>query len=201
VTVVERLGSASVVELARGALGASDDAWIAGGAVRDAALGRQVDDLDLAVAGDPAAGAKTIAREGGGHAFELSAEFATWRAVATDGGWQVDLTALRGATIEDDLRERDFTVGAVAVPLAGGEPIDPYGGLADLERGVLRTVTEPLVSRPTWGSRSPARRLPWPARKPPARPSRPASDSWPSCGSSSAAPNRCGASRCSTSSG
>jgi putative nucleotidyltransferase with HDIG domain len=142
VTVVERLGSASVVELARGALGASDDAWIAGGAVRDAALGRQVDDLDLAVAGDPAAGAKTIAREGGGHAFELSAEFATWRAVATDGGWQVDLTALRGATIEDDLRERDFTVGAVAVPLAGGEPIDPYGGLADLERGVLRTVTE-----------------------------------------------------------
>jgi putative nucleotidyltransferase with HDIG domain len=142
VTVAERLGSATVVGLARGALGASEDAWIAGGAVRDAALGRQVDDLDLAVAGDPAAGAKTIAREGGGHAFELSAEFATWRAVATDGGWQVDLTALRGATIEDDLRERDFTVGAVAVPLAGGEPIDPYGGLADLERGVLRTVTE-----------------------------------------------------------
>ena len=141
-TVAERLGSAFVVELARGALGAPADAWIAGGAVRDAALGRQVDDLDLAVAGDPAAGAKTIAREGGGHAFELSAEFATWRAVAADGGWQVDLTALRGATIEDDLRERDFTVGAVAVPLAGGEPIDPYGGLADLERGVLRTVTE-----------------------------------------------------------
>ena len=31
--------------------------------------------------------------------------------------------------------ERDFTIGAVAVPLAGGEPIDPFGGLADLERG------------------------------------------------------------------
>src|SRR5262245_54795377 len=104
-TVAERLGSAPVVELARGALGTSADVWIAGGAVRDAALGRQVDDLDLAVAGDPAACAKAIAREGGGHAFELSAEYATWRAVAADGPWQVDLTALRGATIEDDLRE------------------------------------------------------------------------------------------------
>ncbi len=140
--VADRLGSAPVVGLVRDVLGAPADAWIAGGAVRDAALGRQVDDLDLAVAGDPAAGAKAIARAGGGHAFELSAEFATWRAAAADGGWQVDLTALRGSTIEEDLRERDFTVGAVAVPLAGGEPIDPYGGLADLERGVLRTVTE-----------------------------------------------------------
>jgi len=142
VKVADRLGSAGVVGLARGALGAPVDAWIAGGAVRDAALGREVDDLDLAVVGDPATGAKAIARAGEGHAFELSAEFATWRAVAADGGWQVDLTALRGATIEEDLRERDFTVGAVAVPLAGGEPIDPFGGLADLEQGVLRTVTE-----------------------------------------------------------
>ena len=140
--VADRLGSAPVVGLVRDALGAPADVWIAGGAVRDAALGRQVDDLDLAVGGDPATGAKAIARTGGGHAFELSAEFATWRAVAADGGWQVDLTALRGPTIEEDLRERDFTVGAVAVPLGGGEPIDPFGGLADLERGVLRTVTE-----------------------------------------------------------
>jgi poly(A) polymerase len=142
VKVADRLGSAPVVGLVRDALGAPADIWIAGGAVRDAALGREVDDLDLAVAGDPAAGAKAIARASGAHAFELSAEFATWRAAAADGGWQVDLTALRGPTIEEDLRERDFTVGAVAVPLAGGEPIDPCGGLADLERGVLRTVTE-----------------------------------------------------------
>ncbi|MGE5281427.1 MAG: HD domain-containing protein [Chloroflexota bacterium] len=141
-TVAERLGSAPVVELARRALGGVEDAWIAGGAVRDAALGRPVDDLDLALGGDPAAGAKAIAREGGGHAFELSAEFSTWRASAADGSWQVDLTALRGATIADDLRERDFTVGAMAVPLAGGEPLDPFGGLADLERGILRTVTD-----------------------------------------------------------
>jgi len=142
VTFADRLSAAPVVVLARRALGSGEGVWIAGGAVRDAAMGRSVDDLDLAVSVDPAAGAKAIAREGGGHAFELSAEYATWRAVGADGDWQVDLTALRGATIEDDLGERDFTIGAVAVPLAGGEAIDPHGGLVDLERRLLRVVGE-----------------------------------------------------------
>lgn len=141
-SVAERLGSAPLVELARRALGGGEGLWIAGGAVRDAALGNGVVDLDLAVQGDPAPAARAIAREGGGHPFELSAEFATWRAVAADGSWQIDLTTLRGETIEADLAERDFTIGAVAVPLGGGEPIDPHGGLADLERRLLRVVSE-----------------------------------------------------------
>jgi len=138
----ERLDAAPLVALARGGVGEREGVWIAGGALRDAALGRDVVDLDLAVAGDPAPVAKAIARAGEGHSFELSAEFATWRAVAADHSWQIDVTALRGATIEADLAERDFTIGAVAVPLAGGEPLDPFGGLADLERGLLRVVGE-----------------------------------------------------------
>ncbi len=141
-SVAERLASAPVAALARGALAGAGGAWIAGGAVRDAALGREVVDLDLAVAGDPAAAAKAVARDGKGHSFELSAEFATWRAVAADGSWQIDVTALRGETIEADLAERDFTIGAIAVPISGGEPIDPFGGLADLDRRVLRVVGE-----------------------------------------------------------
>jgi putative nucleotidyltransferase with HDIG domain len=108
--------------------------------VRDAVLGREVTDLDLAVAGDPGRAAKAIARAGDGSAFELSADFATWRTVARDGGWQVDVTALRGETIEADLAARDFTLGAVAIPLAGGQPIDPHGGIDDLERRLLRAV-------------------------------------------------------------
>jgi poly(A) polymerase len=142
VSLAERLAAAPLVELARRALAGGEGAWIAGGAVRDAALGREVTDLDLAVAGDPAAAAKAIAREGDGHAFELSAEFATWRAVAADRSWQIDATALRGETIEADLAARDFTLGAVAAPLDGGEPLDPYGGLADLERRRLRVISE-----------------------------------------------------------
>jgi poly(A) polymerase len=137
-----RLDASPLVGLARRALAGEPDVWIAGGAVRDAALGREVTDLDLAVAGDPALAAKAVAREGGGYAFELSAEFATWRAVARDRGWQLDATALRGTTIEADLAARDFTLGAIAVPLAGGEPVDPYGGIGDLERRLLRVVGE-----------------------------------------------------------
>jgi putative nucleotidyltransferase with HDIG domain len=140
VTLSDRLFAAPVVAPARRALEGGEEAWIVGGAVRDAALGREVTDLDLAVAGDPAAAAKAIAREAGAHAFELSAEFGTWRVAAADQSWQVDVTGLRGAGIEDDLAARDFTVGAVAIPLSGGEPLDPYGGLADLERGFLRAV-------------------------------------------------------------
>jgi putative nucleotidyltransferase with HDIG domain len=142
VSLSERLDGSPLVGLARRALAPEPDAWIAGGAVRDAFLGREVTDLDLAVASDPERAAKAVARAGDGHAFELSAEFATWRAVARDRSWQLDATALRGATIEADLAARDFTLGAVAVPLAGGEPIDPYGGIADLERRLLRLVSE-----------------------------------------------------------
>jgi putative nucleotidyltransferase with HDIG domain len=139
VSLGERLGAAPAVDLARRALGARDDVWIVGGAVRDAALERPVQDVDLAVR-DPQAAARRIAAEAGAHSFELSAEFGTWRAVAADRSWQVDVTALRGESIEKDLGARDFTIGAVAVPLAGGPPVDPHGGLADLERGVLRAV-------------------------------------------------------------
>jgi poly(A) polymerase len=139
-SLADRLASAAPVALARRALEGEQDTWIAGGAIRDAAIGREVSDLDLAVGGDPATAAKAIAREGGGHAFELSAEFGTWRTVAPDRSWQIDATALRGETIEADLASRDFTVGAVAVPLGGGEMLDPYGGLADLEGGFLRAV-------------------------------------------------------------
>ncbi|HEX3041076.1 MAG TPA: HD domain-containing protein [Solirubrobacterales bacterium] len=138
----ERLDGAPIVVAVRDALGSADGVWVVGGAVRDAALGREILDLDLAVQGDPGAVAKAIGAAFGEHAFELSAEFGTWRVVARGQGWQIDLTALRGETIEADLAERDFTIGAVAVPLAGGEPIDPYAGLTDLAAKRLRAVGE-----------------------------------------------------------
>jgi poly(A) polymerase len=140
VSLADDLRAAPLPAAAIRALGGGEGVWIAGGAVRDAAVGRDVADLDLAVAGDPGQVAKALARELGEPAFELSAEFRTWRVAASGRGWQVDVTALRGDSIEADLAARDFTVGAVAVPLAGGAAIDPFDGLGDLERGVLRAV-------------------------------------------------------------
>lgn len=139
---LNRLAESPVVALVRRAIDGGSGVWITGGAVRDAVLGHEVKDLDLAAAGDPGALAAQVARDGHGHAFELSSDFATWRVIATDGSWQVDVAALRGETIEADLGERDFTIGAVAVPLNGGAAVDPSGGLADLERRHLRVVSQ-----------------------------------------------------------
>ncbi|HVD87141.1 MAG TPA: HD domain-containing protein [Solirubrobacterales bacterium] len=139
---VDRLRRTPLVESVRGALGGAAGVWIVGGAVRDAALGEEVHDLDLVVANDPQTAARAIAAKLGDHAFELSAEFQTWRVVSDRYGGQIDLTPMRGGAIEADLAERDFTIGAVAVPLADGEAVDPFSGLGDLDSQTLRAVAE-----------------------------------------------------------
>ncbi|MHB8533635.1 MAG: HD domain-containing protein, partial [Solirubrobacteraceae bacterium] len=126
------------LEAARTAL-AGTPAWLVGGAVRDALLGRGTVDYDIVVAGEPAEAARALARAASrAAAFPLSEEFGSWRVVAREGGWQVDLERLRGATIEQDLALRDFTVNAMAQPLEGGERIDPLGGAEDLRARRLR---------------------------------------------------------------
>ena len=120
---------------------AGTDAWLVGGLVRDRLLGRPTIDFDVAVAGDTAAIARALARRVGAPAFPLSEAFGAWRVIARDHSWQVDLAPLGGATIEDDLGQRDFTINAIAEPLRGGELVDPFGGRVDLEAGRLRMVS------------------------------------------------------------
>jgi len=141
VSLERRLSEAEQVRTLRAATsGLEGSAWLVGGAVRDAVVGRPLRDLDLAVEADPAAVARAIAREVAGPAFPLSEEFGAWRAMDRANGVSYDVSRLQGATIEDDLRQRDFTVNAMAIPLAGGEVIDPLGGIGDLESGVLRVL-------------------------------------------------------------
>ena len=142
--VEDALAAAPSIAAARTALEEhSGPVWIVGGAIRDALLGEGVADADLAVQrGDEEQAARAIARVAGGSAFTLSEEHATWRAVAPTNAWHVDVAGLRAQAIEDDLRARDFTVNAIAVPLAGGEPIDPTGGIADAERRTLRAASD-----------------------------------------------------------
>lgn len=123
-------------ELARELL-AGEEAWVVGGAVRDELLGRPVVDLDIATR-DPRAAAVAYARRSSGAPFPLSERHGAWR-VALEEGRTVDFTPLRG-TIEDDLATRDFTINAIAVPLEGGDAVDPFGGRGDLERKRLRHV-------------------------------------------------------------
>jgi putative nucleotidyltransferase with HDIG domain len=126
------------LEAARTAL-AGRPAWLVGGAVRDRLLARPTADYDVVVDGDPGEAARQVARAAGRAAcFALSEEFGSWRVVARDHSWQVDVDPLRGASIEQDLGLRDFTVNAIAEPLQGGAAIDPLGGTADLREGRLR---------------------------------------------------------------
>ena len=127
-----------MLELAQEVL-AGEEAWVVGGAVRDELLGRELVDLDIAV-GDPRKAARAFAKRAGGAPFALSERHGAWR-VALEHGRTVDFTPLPGP-IEDDLATRDFTINAIARPLAGGEPVDPFGGRADLEAHLLRAVAE-----------------------------------------------------------
>jgi poly(A) polymerase len=117
-------------------------AWLVGGAVRDALLGRETPDFDLAVQGDVRALAHEFGRAAGGHAFQLSDEFGAWRVRSHQQDWQVDLTPLMGETLEQDLRRRDLTINAIARELEPVDAalIDPCGGVADLHARRLRSV-------------------------------------------------------------
>src|SRR5256714_449264 len=104
---------------------AGEEAWVVGGAVRDEQVGRDVVDLDIACR-DPRAAARAYAKRSGGAPFPLSERHGAWR-VALDEGRTVDFTPLRDG-IEDDLAWRDFTINAIAMPIGGGEAVDPDPG-------------------------------------------------------------------------
>ncbi len=121
---------------------AGHPAWIVGGTIRDELLGRELYDIDLVVDGDVAALSKRLRKRLSAHAFALSDEFGTWRLIDRKGEWQLDISEIRGGSIEADLALRDFTVNALARPVAGGEILDLFGGVSDIENRSLRAVSE-----------------------------------------------------------
>jgi poly(A) polymerase len=126
--------------------------WIVGGALRDELLDRPVRDVDIAVAGDPAAAAKALAAELSGPVFRLSEAFGAWRVIDKRSDRVYDFAPLQGESIEADLAKRDFTINAMARPVElgalagealGGQAaalVDPLGGEADLRAGTLRVL-------------------------------------------------------------
>lgn len=124
-------------------------AYIVGGTVRDVLLGRPAHDLDLAVDRDAMAMARRVADVLGGHFVVLDDVNAIARVVLDAGPVRyIDVAQLQGS-LEDDLRRRDFTIDALAVPLEGADAlpaaaviqrgvIDVCGGLDDLAARVVR---------------------------------------------------------------
>ncbi|MEW6582503.1 MAG: HD domain-containing protein [Actinomycetota bacterium] len=114
--------------------------WIVGGGLRDALMGRPVTDVDVALDGDAAAAARSLARAHGAGRFALSRAFGAWRVHGGALPFTVDVTPLQGGSLEEDLGRRDFTVNALALPLAGGDVVDLHGGLGDVEARRMRLV-------------------------------------------------------------
>jgi tRNA nucleotidyltransferase/poly(A) polymerase len=148
-----RLPAAALALLRAAARELPGPAWLVGGALRDAWLGRPLLDLDIAVRG-ARAGAGRLARSLGASFVVLDAENGVFRVVPKDrGSPYIDVCELQGQDIAADLGRRDFTVNALALELSPGLPasapaaavLDPRAGLADLRRRLLRCEDEAIL--------------------------------------------------------
>lgn len=115
-------------------------AYLVGGSVRDALLGRQAEYLDLDFVLPTAAveTARTIARRCQAGFVVLDAEHQIARVVFPQA--TVDFAAQVGNSLAEDLHRRDFTVNAIAYHPHSEQVFDPLGGYQDLEQRRLRMI-------------------------------------------------------------
>ena len=135
--------------------------YIVGGYVRDTLIGKPCKDIDIMVEGDGIAFAKKLAKtlqvdvtvdyDKFGTALipypELEIEVAT----ARKEKYQSDSRKpeVISSTIEEDMSRRDFTINAIAASLLPnnfGELYDPFGGIKDLQKGLIITPLDPDVT-------------------------------------------------------
>ena len=139
-------------------------AVLVGGALRDRLLGRQPHDFDFAVLGDAVMVARGLANAMHGDFYVMDAERGTARVLVSNAEstlpdnqsvsspvtgqarFVLDFSVCRGATWDDDLRARDFTMNAIALDLATGAVVDATRGLDDIARHVVRAASAHAVS-------------------------------------------------------
>ncbi|MGC8837211.1 MAG: CCA tRNA nucleotidyltransferase [Anaerolineae bacterium] len=121
-------------------------AWLVGGSVRDLLLGRPTHDFDFAVEADGLQVARQVADALRQPFVVLDGDRRFGRVVVQRTGepiYYLDFASLTGGTLEADLRQRDFTVNALALDMAQDPPalVDLVGGLEDLRAGLLRAAS------------------------------------------------------------
>jgi tRNA nucleotidyltransferase (CCA-adding enzyme) len=140
----------SVLDIARRLEAAGFEAWCVGGAIRDALLGGHPLDWDLATQAHPEQVRDIFGRK---RTIPVGIEFGTV-SVLDDAGVAHEITTFRrdvktdgrhaevefGASLDDDLARRDFTINAIAYRPRTEEVRDPFDGRGDIERGVVRAV-------------------------------------------------------------
>lgn len=163
-TAIARLGaiadSAPVARLAEAFAAAGHEIALVGGPVRDAFLGRPVNDLDFTTDAlpdtilelvTPISDAQwDVGRDFGTIAARIdgiTVEITTYRADTYDGETRKPVVAF-GDSLEGDLVRRDFTVNAMALSLPARKLVDPWGGFEHL---MARTITTPGAPEISFG--------------------------------------------------
>jgi len=122
------------------------EAFLVGGGLRDAVMGRAVRDFDFALSGAEEELPKELACRAGGSFFWLDRERRQSRVVTGRGvdSFTFDFAPLRGRDLNEDLTLRDFTVNSLALPAtkAHSPLIDPLDGMKDITEGRIRACGE-----------------------------------------------------------
>jgi tRNA nucleotidyltransferase/poly(A) polymerase len=124
--------------------------FVVGGAVRDAILGKNPKDFDLATDAKPDE-VLAIAKKGGLKTYEVGKQFGVvivaGHEIATfrkDIGKGRRPSSVDYTDIEGDVKRRDLTINALFYDLDRGEIVDLVGGIADLKKKKIRTVGKPV---------------------------------------------------------
>jgi putative nucleotidyltransferase with HDIG domain len=137
------------------------EAYAIGGFVRDTLMGRPVKDIDVAVLGDGIGLAKAVAKKIGQKDVKIFKTFGT--AMLRFGEYELEFVGTRKesysadsrkpsvtvGTLEDDQLRRDFTINALAIGLGKdqyGILIDPFDGIGDLKKKIIKTPTDPHIT-------------------------------------------------------
>jgi len=119
--------------------------YLVGGYLRDLILKRENKDLDFVLAGELTGFVKEFAKKIKGSFFLLNDRYQTNRVVDKKHNLTYDFTRMRGRTIEDDLKKRDFTINALALDLERpilSKVIDPCKGREDIRKRIIKMVSE-----------------------------------------------------------
>ncbi len=157
--LTDRLGQDLINLLADAAESIGQEAYIVGGFVRDIVMGRPSNDLDIVTDGSGIALAKEVV-----HRLGRSAHLSVFKNFGTAQvkcrGLELEFVGARkesyradsrkpiveDGTFEDDQRRRDFTVNALSLSINRGDAgrlIDPFDGIGDIEKRIIRTPLDP----------------------------------------------------------
>ena len=138
------------------------ETYVVGGYVRDLVLSRQSKDIDFVCVGSGINLAQEVQKQLGEKAhLKVFKNFGT--ASLTYKDYELEFVGARkesyrkdsrkpiieNGTIEDDQKRRDFTINAMSIGLNAvnyGELVDPFDGLQDLEKKIIKTPTDPHIT-------------------------------------------------------